>query len=127
LGIRLCKKGEYLVSERRTLQPNRERIKKIRCAMIRAHQFNKTIGGTIMDCRCPVCGSDEIVETGPLVISGSRAEVAVAVGRQCIFCGNLQVIIPQPVLVQLYPPSVQYLTDGKRHHLNGRRKKSHRA
>lgn len=75
-----------------------------------------------MEERCPVCGSDDIVATGPLTVESEQASVTVVKGRQCTLCGNLQVIIPQAVLVKLYPPGVRYLTESRRLRLQNRRR-----
>lgn len=75
-----------------------------------------------MDERCPICGSEDVVPTGPLNIEGTRAMVTVVEGRQCTLCGNLQVTIPQTILVQLYPSGVRHLTQARRQRLQLRRK-----
>ncbi|MBX5466395.1 MAG: hypothetical protein K6U14_02715 [Firmicutes bacterium] len=79
-----------------------------------------------MDDRCPVCGSQELVWSGPLTLEGNHAVVRDLEGRQCILCGTLQVMIPQAVLVRWYPPNVHYLTEGWRERQRLRRK-SHLA
>lgn len=52
--------------------------------------------------------------TGPLTIESRRALVTVLHGKQCVLCGNLQVVIPQALLVRLYPPDIRYLTVARR-------------
>lgn len=74
--------------------------------------------------KCSVCGSEDVVSTGPLTVSGLRTVVTVQEGRQCTLCGNLQLMIPQSVLVMLYPPGVRYLTQARRtRYLRRRRSK----
>ncbi|MDA8192447.1 MAG: hypothetical protein M0Z53_00420 [Thermaerobacter sp.] len=80
-----------------------------------------------MEERCPICGSEDIVTTGPLTVEGPRAMMTVVHGRQCILCGNLQVMVPQALLVRLYPPGLRYLTQGRRARLQNRRKVRRRA
>lgn len=75
-----------------------------------------------MEERCITCGSEDVLTTGPLTVEGPRATVTVVHGRQCTLCGNLQVMIPQALLVKLYPPGVRYLTEGRRARLSNRRK-----
>lgn len=75
-----------------------------------------------MDERCPTCGSEDVVTTGPLTVEGQSAAVTVVQGRQCTLCGNLQVMIPQALLVKLYPPGVRYLTESRRTRLQQRRR-----
>jgi len=75
-----------------------------------------------MDERCPICGSEDIVTTGPLTVEGRSAVVTVVHGRQCTLCGNLQVMVPQALLVKLYPPGVRYLTESRRTRLSHRRR-----
>lgn len=77
---------------------------------------------TLVDERCNFCGSEDVVVTGPLNIEGTRALVTVLDGRQCTLCGNLQVTIPQAVLVRLYPPGVRHLTPARRERLTMRKK-----
>ncbi|NMP23245.1 hypothetical protein HIJ39_12945 [Sulfobacillus sp. DSM 109850] len=60
--------------------------------------------------------------TGPLTVEGPSASVTVVQGRQCTLCGNLQVMIPQALLVRLYPPGVRYLTESRRARLTQRRR-----
>jgi hypothetical protein len=76
----------------------------------------------VVDGRCPTCGSEDIVETGPLTVQTPNAVVTVVSGEQCTLCGNLQVVIPQAVLVRLYPPGVRYLTKPRRARLERRRR-----
>ena len=76
----------------------------------------------MLDERCPTCGSEDVVTTGPLTVEGRSASVTVVQGRQCTLCGNLQVIIPQALLVRLYPPGVRYLTESRRTRLQHRRR-----
>ncbi|MCL5116142.1 MAG: hypothetical protein M1272_03220 [Firmicutes bacterium] len=76
----------------------------------------------MMDERCPTCGSEDIVSTGPLTVEGQNATVTVVQGRQCTLCGNLQIMIPQALLVKMYPPGVRYLTESRRARLQQRRK-----
>ncbi len=64
--------------------------------------------------RCSICGSEDIVSTGPLTVEGERACITVVSGLQCTLCGNLQVMVPQAVLVRLYPPSLRFLTISQR-------------
>ncbi len=78
--------------------------------------------GGIVDERCPICGSEDVILTGPLNIEGIRAMVTVVEGRQCTLCGNLQVTIPQTVLVRLYPPGVRHLTTARRYRQQMRKK-----
>lgn len=75
-----------------------------------------------MDERCPTCGSEDVVYTGPLTVEGPRATVTVVQGKQCTLCGHLQIMIPQTLLVKLYPPGTRYLTPGRRARLLNRRK-----
>lgn len=75
-----------------------------------------------MDDRCPTCGSDDVVATGPLTVEGRNASVTVVQGRQCTLCGNLQMTIPQALLLRLYPPGVRYLTEARRSRLLKRRR-----
>ena len=74
------------------------------------------------DERCPTCGSPDVIKTGPLTVQGSRLLVTVGDAMQCILCGHLAVMIPQMVLIRLYPPNVRYLTTGRRTELQLRRK-----
>lgn len=74
------------------------------------------------DQRCPTCGSEDIVETGPLTVQGPSAVVTVVTGEQCTLCGKLQIVIPQAVLVRMYPPGVRYLTKPRRERLQKRRR-----
>ncbi|MDA8206740.1 MAG: hypothetical protein M0Z36_11775 [Thermaerobacter sp.] len=76
----------------------------------------------MLDLRCPTCGSEDVVETGPLTVEGQSAVVTVVSGRQCTLCGNLQMTIPQALLVQIYPPGVRYLTEPRRWRLMQRRR-----
>ncbi len=76
----------------------------------------------MLDERCPTCGSEDVVVTGPLTIEGPSATVTVVQGRQCTLCGNLQVMIPQALLVRLYPPGVRHLTEARRSRLKQRRR-----
>lgn len=76
----------------------------------------------MFDNRCTVCGSDNVVETGPLSVSGNRAMMRNVVGKQCILCGNLQITVPQALLVRLYPPQVCHLTVSQRETAQWRRK-----
>lgn len=76
----------------------------------------------MIDERCNFCGSEDVVVTGPLNIEGTQAMVTVMDGRQCTLCGNLQVTIPQAVLVRLYPPGVRHLTQARRERLTLRKK-----
>lgn len=78
-----------------------------------------------MDDRCPTCGSEDVVSTGPMTIESHSATVTVVQGRQCTLCGNLQVTIPQALLVKLYPPGVRYLTESRRARLLQRRRTRH--
>lgn len=75
-----------------------------------------------MDHRCPTCGSEDIVQTGPLTIEGQQATVTVVHGQQCTLCGNLQIMVPQALLVKLYPPGVRYLTQSRRARWERRRR-----
>jgi hypothetical protein len=72
--------------------------------------------------KCPICGSEDVVGTGPLTVSGLRATITVQEGRQCTLCGHLQMMVPQTVLVMLYPPGVRYLTEARRARLLRRRR-----
>lgn len=74
------------------------------------------------DQRCPTCGSEDVVETGPLTVQGEDVVVTVVKGDQCTLCGHLEVMIPQAVLVRLYPPGVRYLTKPRRTRLERRRR-----
>lgn len=74
------------------------------------------------DERCPVCGSEDIVKTGPLTIEGQSLAITVVSGEQCTLCGHLAVMVPQAVLVRLYPPGVRYLTAARRERLMRRRR-----
>ncbi len=67
-----------------------------------------------MDERCPVCGSEDLVQTGPLTVEGQRATVTVVHGWQCTLCGNLQVMVPQALLVRLYPVGLNFITEARR-------------
>jgi transcription elongation factor Elf1 len=74
-----------------------------------------------VDERCPVCGSEDVVQTGPLTIEGQRASVTVVHGWQCTLCGNLQVMVPQAVLVRLYPVGIHFITEARRNKKQSRR------
>lgn len=76
----------------------------------------------VVDGRCPTCGSEDIVDTGPLTVQAANAVVTLISGEQCTLCGNLQLVIPQAVLVRLYPPGVRYLTKPRRERLERRRR-----
>lgn len=76
----------------------------------------------VVEHRCPTCGSEDVVDTGPLTVHSQRAKVTVASARQCTLCGNLELTVPQAVLLQLYPPGVRYLTRGRRARLKERRR-----
>ncbi len=76
--------------------------------------------------RCPICGSLDVVRTGPLTVQGSQLLVTVVDGTQCTLCGHLELTIPQIVLVRLYPPNVRYLTAGRRTELQWRKKSRRR-
>ncbi|AUW93309.1 MAG: hypothetical protein C7B44_08785 [Sulfobacillus thermosulfidooxidans] len=78
-----------------------------------------------MDDRCSVCGSEEMVTTGPLTVEGQRATITVVHGWQCTLCGNLQVMVPQAVLVRLYPPGIRLLTESRRSRLQARKRLKH--
>lgn len=80
-----------------------------------------------MDERCPACGSEDIVMTGPLTVNGQNATVTVVHGKQCTLCGNLQIVIPQALLVKWYPPGVRHLTEARRARLQQRRKSRRRS
>lgn len=82
----------------------------------------KGVAALWVDDRCPVCGSQDLVWSGPLTLEGNQAVVRDLEGRQCILCGTLQVMIPQAVLVRWYPPNVSYLTQGWRQRHRQRRK-----
>ncbi|PSR26949.1 MAG: hypothetical protein C7B47_09435 [Sulfobacillus thermosulfidooxidans] len=75
-----------------------------------------------MDDRCPTCGSEDVVMTGPLTIEGERACITVVHGWQCTLCGNLQVMVPQAVLVRLYPPGIRCLTESRRNRALAKRR-----
>jgi hypothetical protein len=77
---------------------------------------------------CPVCRSDAVVKTGPLVISAPGMELRELTGEQCTLCGHLGVQVPQPWLVRLYPPAVGQITVGRRerHRWRRQRRLSHR-
>lgn len=79
----------------------------------------------MLDERCPTCGSEDLVTTGPLTVDSQNATVTVVQGRQCTLCGNLQVMIPQALLVRMYPPGVRYLTEARRTRLQQRRRTKH--
>ncbi len=74
------------------------------------------------DQRCSICGSEDVVETGPLTVQGDDVVVTVVKGDQCTLCGRLEIIIPQAVLVRMYPPGVRYLTKPRRMRLERRRR-----
>ncbi|CAB1128902.1 conserved protein of unknown function [Candidatus Hydrogenisulfobacillus filiaventi] len=74
------------------------------------------------DGRCPVCGSGEVVDAGTLTVSGARMQVTVEHASLCTLCGHLELAIPQPALVRLYPPGVRYLTRALRDQLRQRRR-----
>lgn len=74
-----------------------------------------------MEERCPTCGSEDVVSTGPLTIDGEGAVLTVVSGKQCVLCGNLQVTIPQILLVKMYPPNVRHITRARRVRLQNRR------
>ena len=76
--------------------------------------------------RCSTCGSEDIVTTGPLTIEGRSATLTVIQGKQCTLCGNLQISVPQALLIMLYPPGVRYLTESRRTRLQQRRRIRHR-
>ncbi|PSR24187.1 MAG: hypothetical protein C7B45_00030 [Sulfobacillus acidophilus] len=75
-----------------------------------------------MERRCFACGSQDVVDTGPLTVHGQKAVVRVDSARQCILCGNLEITVPQLLLVKLYPPGVRYLTPERRARAQGRRR-----
>ena len=72
--------------------------------------------------RCSVCGSEDIVKTGPLTVEGERACITVVSGSQCTLCGNLQVMVPQAVLVRLYPPGLRILPPSRRSRISAKRR-----
>ncbi len=79
-------------------------------------------GISLKEERCPTCGSLDVVDAGPITLEGSRLLVTVADGKQCTLCGHLEIMIPQMVLVKLYPPNVRYLTSARRGQLQLRLK-----
>ncbi len=66
------------------------------------------------DLTCPVCGTDLVVTVGPLCVQDRRMELHELSGLQCTLCGHLGIQIPQPWLVQLYPPQVDQITVARR-------------
>jgi hypothetical protein len=75
-----------------------------------------------MERRCFACGSQEVVDTGPLTVQGQKAVVRVESARQCTLCGTLEIAVPPVLLVQLYPPGVHYLMKERRARTHGRRR-----
>jgi len=80
-----------------------------------------------MDERCPTCGSEDVVLTGPLTVESGPFSVVIVRGKQCTLCGNLQVMIPQSTLVKMYPPGLRYLTEARRTRLQHRRQRRGRV
>lgn len=114
VGITVCKNCRQLVEMRR------------KCVSKPRKGREPGKGGlTVIEGKCLVCGSEDVVDTGPLTVHGQEMVVSVGSAQQCTLCGNLEITVPQVLLVQLYPPGVRYLTSARRAQAQ-RRRRAHR-